>query len=113
MLTCYNSGAKTGRSILLEKIDYWCGKIGESGITLRSGEESFRIKANGWSGASRLILSVEAINGCDLALKYMEGTCTYHLGRAVDECNSKDENGKQGGYVTTECAVWRIDPERY
>ncbi|KAH9478001.1 hypothetical protein JR316_0010234 [Psilocybe cubensis] len=100
---CYNFGTSTSRTILVTVIDDFCNNR-LIGLTARPGVEY-------WSrynyGPVTTYVSL-TMTGCSPWV--VDSACNINLRRPVDGCNTGGVNGKQGGWMTDDCASWRTDP---
>jgi len=58
-------------------------------------------------------ISVTVLNSCRFTVGgsgFDDGLCGGVLRKAVDKCDGKSTEFKQGGRVVGNCAEWRIDP---
>ncbi|RDB20718.1 hypothetical protein Hypma_012092 [Hypsizygus marmoreus] len=102
IVTCYNAGTRVDRGPSTSSIDDFCNRF--KGQTLSNGQNV----ANRYDwGTFTILVSAEAINGCSFTI---DGNCNRLLRKPVDECNTRGENGKQGGFVRDLCGQWRYDP---
>ncbi|KAH6638815.1 hypothetical protein C7974DRAFT_387368 [Boeremia exigua] len=68
--------------------------------------------ADGWC-FDVILISVTVLNSCRFTVgssRFDDGGCGKILRRAVDQCDGKSTEFKQGGRVVGNCAEWRIDP---
>ncbi|RDB27121.1 hypothetical protein Hypma_004602 [Hypsizygus marmoreus] len=101
-VTCYNSGTKIDRAPSVTCIDNFCASV--FGTRLAPGQT---VALRYYWGSFTILLSAQAINGCSWSI---DKNCNRLLRKPLDECNTRGENGKQGGYVTDLCGQWRYDP---
>jgi hypothetical protein len=59
-----------------------------------------------------LTLQVTVINGCRFTIDgpSPSDNCGRIFREAIDKCDTSSTQYKQGGTITSNCAVWRIDP---
>ena len=56
----------------------------------------------------KTLVSLDVKPRCQWRWDY--GECRHYLGVPVDSCNCDGVDGKQGGGVSNDCYIWRIDP---
>lgn len=127
---CYNSGAETSRYDMIEAVEGFCGE--HSGTVLDASVRGaahtlhwtrYNSNPTGWTGAGCFFsgglacqvavhLSVTVTNGCRFTVDGpgARDECGRIFRRAIDECDTSSTEYKQGGTVTSNCAVWNIDP---
>lgn len=129
-LHCYNSGAETSRADMIEGVNDFCNTY--SGTVLDASDKNglhtlnyylWDVDPTGGSGAEcffsfglaceiAIQLSVTVTNGCKFTVDG-PGTsddCGRIFRQAIDKCDTSSTEYKQGGTVTSNCAVWTIDP---
>ncbi|KIJ47023.1 hypothetical protein M422DRAFT_249334 [Sphaerobolus stellatus SS14] len=102
VVSCYNFGTKADRAPSISAIDDFCSRV--IGRQVNNGQ-TVSMRYN--YGAFTILVSGAAINGCNFVI---DGNCNRLLRKPLDGCNTKGENGKQGGTVTDLCGQWRYDP---
>lgn len=125
-LHCYNSGAQTDRGDMINAVTDFCDQ--SAGLVLDSSDESalhtlnfkyYNSNPTGGSGAECFFLglcevyitmSLTVTNGCRFTVDGPHGECGRIFRKAIDQCDTSSTMYKQGGTITSNCAVWRIDP---
>ncbi|KAI1749014.1 hypothetical protein F4782DRAFT_514853 [Xylaria castorea] len=125
---CYNSGAETDRGDMINAVDDFCGTYEGTVLDASNKDTVHTLNYNyynsdptGGSGAEcffiglcdvTIKLSVTVMNGCRFTIDggSAKDECGRIFRRAIDECDKSSTQYKQGGTVTSNCAVWRIDP---
>lgn len=59
-----------------------------------------------------VIVSVQGLNNCafDIDGPAPDQECGRIIRKIIDKCDQKGTQYKQGGTVTSNCAIWRVDP---
>jgi hypothetical protein len=114
--SCYNSGLKHTRSALIESIDALCNRGAEAltEANLRNGDTGFyqidrtsQVKGQKYTD---YVTTFEIVDFCS-SKNFNKSECGREFRKIVDGCNTKGENGKQGGAMVSEdCVNWRVDP---
>jgi hypothetical protein len=126
-LHCYNSGAQTDRASMIDGVNDFCNTY--SGVVLDASDANaahtltyrlYDVDTTGGSGAECaflgcaevLILSVTVTNGCRFTVDGPSPSddCGRIFREAIDKCDTSSTQYKQGGTITSNCAVWDIDP---
>ncbi|CAJ2504363.1 Uu.00g117570.m01.CDS01 [Anthostomella pinea] len=127
-LHCYNGGSETDRGDMINAVgdfcDYYYGKVLDASIYNAELTLNYYYQwsaPTGGAGATcfftgvcdvTITLSVTVTNGCRFTID--GGSASDECGRifrqAIDKCDTSSTQYKQGGTVTSNCAVWRIDP---
>ncbi|KAI0865017.1 hypothetical protein F4860DRAFT_527723 [Xylaria cubensis] len=130
-LHCYNSGASTDRGSMVDGVTSFCnyfnGRILDAtdpntdhtltytlnNIDVTGGTAAACVFSFGISGCwEYLTIQVTVINGCRFTIDGPSPTddCGRIFREAIDKCDTSSTQYKQGGKVTSNCAVWNIDP---
>ncbi|KAK2074979.1 hypothetical protein P8C59_009144 [Phyllachora maydis] len=130
-LHCYNSGASTSRGSMIDGVNGFCDHFGgrvldasDAGAEHTLTYTLDNIDVTGGTGAEcvfsfglagcweYLTLQVTVTNGCRFTVDGPAATddCGRIFRQAIDQCDTSSTQYKQGGTVTSNCAVWRIDP---
>ncbi|KAI8625119.1 hypothetical protein F5Y19DRAFT_277848 [Xylariaceae sp. FL1651] len=130
-LHCYNSGAETSRASMIDGVnafcDYFNGRILDgsdanaehtltytlNNIDVTGGTAAECIFTFGVAGCwEYLTLQVTVTNGCRFTIDgpSPSDNCGRIFREAIDKCDTSSTQYKQGGTITSNCAVWRIDP---
>ena len=116
-LHCYNSGLPLDRGYMIKALTKFCDRY--DGVTLAATGNSVRYLGNAYGAvcsdflevcADYVGVSVGVINGCQFTIDGPHKECGRILREAIDQCDGSSTRYKQGGVVTSNCAVWRIDP---
>lgn len=130
-LKCYNSGAETARSDMIQGVTDFCKAY--QGTVLDASNKSglqtlnwyyYNADPTGWTGAGCVFstgiaceivisLSVTVTNGCKFIIDGPSANdeCGKIFRKAIDQCDQSSTEYKHGGTVTSNCAVWNIDPK--
>ena len=59
-----------------------------------------------------VIISVQGINNCEFTIDgpNPDQDCGRILREIIDKCDQSSTRYKKGGTVTSNCAIWRMDP---
>ncbi|EGO56022.1 hypothetical protein NEUTE1DRAFT_117997 [Neurospora tetrasperma FGSC 2508] len=110
-LQCYNSGEDTEGVRMLNAAKSFCDSIEHSdlgpGFFL---SKDFDFPYNSGIGFVSITISLEIKAKCSFV--YNKNLCVHYLSVPTDSCNCGGVNHKQGGKLTNNCYVWRIDPNR-
>ncbi|KAI1373409.1 hypothetical protein F4677DRAFT_448485 [Hypoxylon crocopeplum] len=129
-LHCYNGGASTDRGDMIDAVDDFCNFW--FGTVLDDSQLNAQHTINGYYGGSdptggsgaecfftvgllcdiTITLSVTVMNGCRFTIDGPSPSdeCGRIFRKAIDKCDTSSTQYKQGGTITSNCAVWRIDP---
>ncbi|KAI0552393.1 hypothetical protein F4679DRAFT_535452 [Xylaria curta] len=130
-LHCYNSGASTDRGSMIDGVNDFCNYF--EGAVLDDSDPNSRktltytldnIDVTGGTAAAcvftagisgcweYLTLQVTVMNGCRFTIDGPSPSddCGRIFRKAIDKCDTSSTQYKQGGTITSNCAVWRIDP---
>ncbi|KAJ7673832.1 hypothetical protein DFH06DRAFT_1292655 [Mycena polygramma] len=94
VVTCYNTGTKADRALIVSVIDDWCGRV--IGTYVPNGQTVWSVCLRETSydyGTFTVYVSGEAINNCGGFT--IDGNCNRLLREPVDQCNTGGVNGKQ------------------
>ncbi|KAK3985138.1 hypothetical protein QBC44DRAFT_374476 [Cladorrhinum sp. PSN332] len=108
---CYNSGQKVNHNILDNAVASWCGDLTHSGIALGATKDGAITGAKTPStsaGNVHINFSLDIFDGCEFPAN--KALCFRYLTVPVDSRNCNGVNGKQGGHVSNDCYIWRVDP---
>ena len=116
--SCYNSGLKANRKDLVDAIDALCRYYDQALFelntrTLPAGlyQIDRNFKADGQEYTD-YVTTFEIMDFCKWE-NFSFDDCGRELRKIVDGCNTKGENGKQGGTMKTgDCVKWRVDPNK-
>lgn len=116
--SCYNSGLKANRKDLIEHIDYLCRYYDQAlseinSKTLPAGlyQIDRNFKADGQEYTD-YVTTFEIMDFCKWD-NFSFDDCGREFRKIVDGCNTKGENGKQGGTLQSgNCMKWRVDPNK-
>jgi hypothetical protein len=112
---CYNSGYKAKRKALVDAIDSLCLVVGQAltannradlGPGLYQNDRNFRVKGQKYTD---YVTTFEIKDSCKWP-HYGRVDCNTEFRKIVDGCNTRGENGKQGGTMEGNCIKWRVDP---
>ncbi|KAI9661784.1 MAG: hypothetical protein M1821_009023 [Bathelium mastoideum] len=121
-LHCYNSGAMTGRGSMIDAVNSFCDTFSGTILddsdpnnehTLTYSDYNAGVCLPHNAGCTEiLLLTVTVTNGCKFAIDGPEPNqnCGRIFREAIDQCDTDSTKYKQGGTITSNCAVWRIDP---
>jgi hypothetical protein len=112
---CYNSGYGADRSSMIKAISNFC-----DGIEANVKKDNGRAIPKGFyrpgeptveKGKTYVFIDTtfEVLEGCEW--QFSATDCGLEFRKIVDGCNTKGENGKQGGTMDGACIKWRIDPD--
>ncbi|KAI1097516.1 glycosyl hydrolases family 18-domain-containing protein [Jackrogersella minutella] len=127
-LHCYNSGASTDRGDMINAVNQFCDIY--NGNVLDASQLNaihtltwpyYHSKPTGGSeleclfiGLCQVVitLSVTVTNGCRFTVDGPSPSddCGRIFRKAIDKCDTSSTQYKQGGTITSNCAIWRIDP---
>lgn len=114
---CYNSGFKADRSPVLEAVDALCSYVGQAlteankqglGSGLYQIDRNFKVPGQAYTD---YVTTFEIKDFCEWK-HYGRVDCSNEFRKIVDGCNTKSENGKQGGIMDGNCVKWRVDPNK-
>lgn len=113
---CFDKGSFASRNQMMAAVSEFCNKY--KGDTLDSSDIERKMKHpllctnTGLGCILDIHISVKVINGCKVEIDGDTGKewCGGSFRQAIDKCDQNVTKFKQGGKVTTECAVWTIDP---
>ncbi|KAK4507058.1 hypothetical protein PRZ48_000792 [Zasmidium cellare] len=103
---CYNSGVMMNRTVLIAAIDPFCDQLFHDGGLFRNDAAEQAVP----EGAHHIIVSAQP-KGCSAIDADL--MCKVLLRLPIDDCNTEGVGFKQGGTVETECAIWRVDPNKW
>ncbi|KAH8832497.1 hypothetical protein DL96DRAFT_1704559 [Flagelloscypha sp. PMI_526] len=106
VVTCYNKGTKIDRKYAITAIETFCGEV--MGRHFNNDELFEKRYKFGNEVTQHMLISLKPINNCGGFT--VDDNCGRLLRLPIDKCNTKGENGKQGGYETDPCGEWRADP---
>ena len=122
---CFDGGSWADRADVIEAVKSFCSSAQDAdpkwrhsphygGYTLKNNEfVRFVEPANLESGwPVDIIISIQALNGCEFTIDgpAPNQECGRILRRVIDRCDTvSGEARKQGGKVTSNCAVWSLD----
>ncbi|KAH6994560.1 hypothetical protein EDB82DRAFT_556830 [Fusarium venenatum] len=116
---CYNDGASIDHALAIEALESFCDRFeGQVLDATKPGTERTLQCKHGVGCLSifgcsvDVVMSVTVINGCRFTIgnKGSKSECGRNLRRMIDECDTSDTRYKQGGTMTSNCAIWRFDP---
>lgn len=127
-LHCYNIGASTDRADMIDGVNDFCSFF--AGYVLDdsdvNAEHTLTFTFNGadptgGSGAEcfftgvcdiAIVLTVTVTHECCFTIDGPSTSqdCGRIFREAIDKCDTSSTQYKQGGTVTSNCAIWRIDP---
>ena len=118
-LHCYNSGAVTGRGDAIKALDSFCDNF--QGTVLDATSPHSPQTLNGQYGAVCAVasscfvdihVSVTVTNGCRFTIDGPDPDqdCGRIIRETIDKCDTSSTRFKQGGTVTSNCAIWSFDP---
>lgn len=126
-LRCYNKGEKTEGERMHNAAKSFCGAIDKSLLGPKFFKrQKFPFPYNGGFGTVSITISLEVKAHCSFGTYHKitpanplgydiahfdEELCEHYLSVPTDSCNCAGVNGKQGGVLTNNCYVWRIDPQ--
>ncbi|KAF4611828.1 hypothetical protein D9613_004023 [Agrocybe pediades] len=106
VITCYGFGTAVDRAPSISVIDNWCNSVAIG--------QYVPIGATLWGrydyGSFTILVSALALGNPSCGGFVIDGNCNRLLRLPLDGCNTRGENGKQGGYETDLCGQWRYDP---
>jgi hypothetical protein len=113
---CYNSGLKADRSMLIDSVDDLCLRVERTIASqdrtyvpagLYQVDRAFKVKGQKYTD---YVTTFEIMDFCRWD-SFDKNTCGREFRKIVDGCNTKGENGKQGGTMESgDCIKWRVDP---
>lgn len=125
-LHCYNSGAMTGRGSMIDAVNDFCNThagtvldASDSGaqhsLSLSDHNAGVCLHVANAGCTEVLELSVTVTNGCRFTIDgpSPDQECGRIFREAIDQCDTSSTKYKQGGTITSNCAVWRIDPNNW
>ncbi|KAF2967621.1 hypothetical protein GQX73_g5940 [Xylaria multiplex] len=128
---CYNNGASTDRGSMIDGVNAFCnyfsGRIPDASsgnmehtlryiltnIEVMGGTAAACVFSFGISGCwEYLTIQVTTTSGCRFTVDGPDVTdgCGRIFREVIYQCDASSTQYKQGGTVTSNCAVWRIDP---
>ncbi|MCJ1283616.1 hypothetical protein MMC26_002947 [Xylographa opegraphella] len=118
-LHCYNSGAETGRGDAIKALNAFCTYF--AGTVLDASDPHSAHTLQGDYGAVcagalgcfvDIYVSVTVTNGCRFTVDGPDPDqdCGRIIRETIDRCDQSSTRFKQGGTVTSNCAVWDFDP---
>ncbi|KAI0118066.1 glycosyl hydrolases family 18-domain-containing protein [Hypoxylon sp. NC0597] len=123
-LHCFDSGAMTGRGSMIDAVNTFCNQFegtildasdanAEHTLTITDHNAGVCLGALGCTEA--LHLSVTVTNGCRFTIDgpSPDQECGRIFRQAIDKCDTSSTKYKQGGTITSNCAVWDIDPNNW
>lgn len=123
-LHCFNSGAMTGRGSMIDAVTSFCNT--HQGTILDASDENAEHTLTlddhnagtcfGALGCTEVLhLSVTVTNGCRFTIDgpSPDQDCGRIFREAIDKCDTSSTKYKQGGTITSNCAVWDIDPNNW
>ncbi|KAI9798404.1 MAG: hypothetical protein M1833_004798 [Piccolia ochrophora] len=106
-----NSGSWVNRGEAINALYAFCETYDGTRMT---GDDSVLKHWNyGQGNTVDVKISVTVTNGCDFKIEGNgddDTECGRILRRTFDECNTDGVNFKRGGTVTSNCAIWALDP---
>ncbi|KAL8671886.1 MAG: hypothetical protein Q9168_003623 [Polycauliona sp. 1 TL-2023] len=110
-LKCYDKGSVIARATALNMINDFCGPDYWGGTRIK---ENRYIRYDGITEKHLVdvIISVQGLNDCafDIDGPFPDQECGRIIRKIIDKCDQKGTQLKQGGTVTSNCAIWRVDP---
>ncbi|KAI9704109.1 MAG: hypothetical protein M1836_006970 [Candelina mexicana] len=106
-LRCYDGGSVIGRGTAINLINDFCGPQYWGGTTI--AKNHMMVVELGVVDA---IVSVQGLNNPEFKIDgpNPDQDCGRILRKIIDKCDQSSTQYKQGGTVTNNCAIWRIDP---
>jgi len=119
-VNCFNCGQSGYRLELRRAMKFFCkgGVDGRFGDILGDDKTLYGGKSLGLAYMASDYLLVRVIvrlnDDCQLNFNTLGyDDCNIVYLRLLDECNTESTQGKQGGYMTDNCARWTLDPQNY
>ncbi|PSR80523.1 glycosyl hydrolases family 18-domain-containing protein [Coniella lustricola] len=123
-LHCYNSGAMTGRGSMIDAVTAFCNQYDGTVLdasdtnaqhTLTYSDHNAGVCFGELGCTEVLQLSVTVTNGCRFTVDGpdTDQDCGRIFREAIDQCDTSSTKYKQGGTITSNCALWVIDPNNY
>lgn len=120
-LHCFDSGAMTGRASLIDAITDFCTRYAGTVLDASDANAQHTITHDYYNGGVCVgslgctgvnHLSVTVTNGCRFTIDGpdTDQQCGSIFRKPVDQCNTDSTKYKQGGTITSNCAIWDIDP---
>ena len=118
-LKCFDSGAWVDRGDLISALNDFCGYF--AGTVLDASDPKKQRTLTGDYGAAcagplgcfdRTSISVTVTNGCRFTMDgpSRSDQCGRILRQTIDKCDQSSTKFKQGGTVTSNFAIWSLDP---
>lgn len=118
-LHCYNAGALTGRGDAIKALEKFCSE--SEGTVLDATSLNSLHTLTGYYDAVcvgslgcfvEIQIRVTITNGCKFTIDggNPEQDCGRIIRETIDKCDTSSTRFKQGGSVTSNCAVWSFDP---
>lgn len=110
--SCYNKGYKANRGSMITAIDSFCAQMVTASKGKTLGKGVFEPDSSDMSDDKSYIVyhtSFEVLEGCEWG--FDEAWCKFELRKPLDKCNTKGENGKQGGTLDGNCIKWKLYAE--
>lgn len=117
---CFDSGAMTGRGSMIDAVNTFCSDNSIVMLDASDVNSEHTLSYNDYNGGTYfgslgctevIHISVTVTNGCRFTMD--ENDCGRVLRKAIDQCDTSSTKYKQGGTITSNCAVWDIDPNNY
>jgi hypothetical protein len=111
-LHCFNSGSIVGRGDAIKAVNGFCNDF--NGVTL-SPTSKYKVIKQAYSaddGIVKNIMSVTLLNNCEFTIDgpAPNQECGRIFRETIDMCDTTSTRFKQGGTVTSNCAIWDFDP---
>lgn len=118
-LHCFNKGAEAGRGDSIKALTHFCDDY--AGTVLDATSSTSRHTLAGEYGAVcggpigcfvQIHVSVTVTNGCKFTVDGSDPDhdCGRIIRETIDKCDQSSTRFKQGGTVTSNCAIWSFDP---
>lgn len=119
-LRCYDTGSVTGRGDSIKALNNFCDDY--AGTVLDASDREGKHTLTGDYGAVciseldscfvEVHLSVTVTNGCKFTIDGPDPDqeCGRIIRETIDKCDQSSTRFKQGGSVTSNCAIWSFDP---
>jgi chitinase len=111
---CYNSGYGADRKSMISAITSFCDQMAaavKKANNAAIGKGFYAPDTTNLEDGKTYVVydtSFEVMEGCEWSFSATD--CGLEFRKIVDGCNTKGENGKQGGTMDGACVKWRIDP---
>ena len=118
-LHCYNSGAETGRGDAIKALTSFCNYYQGTVLDATSPHSQHTLAGQYNADCAGLLgcfvyiyVSVTVTHGCKLTIDGAtpDHDCGRIIRETIDKCDTSSTRFKQGGKVTSNCAIWTFDP---